>query len=568
MVRLTRGSLLWLAPVASGALVGMCFPGGDFPWISAGWLMPVALVPLLVAIESLPTSAAPMSRARFAKASRVSGFSRARRAMALTWVFGAVLNSIAFFWTTSPSILFGGIPPAPAYALFALYCVLSAVFYPIVFFPFLWNAGRMAKKQMRPLPLIALALVSTALEHWVPRFFFWTFGSLTHFSAPLNQLAALGGFSTLTFFILLGNAWISRSVYSHPRSPGRVVVSLAGVAAMWGVLWGGGEFRIRSREADLKAAPHTRVAWVQPNFTFSELSSNPERDASAQTQSLDNLLTTSQEAVDSAKAKGDTPLDLVIWPESVAPQDFGWNRSQIERVQLFTKTNGVSVLAQAMEFEEDEVKKLGWRAATTYSTSFLIRPDGSQSAKFRKWVPIPFGESVPLEGWFPWLGDLVRDHVGNTGKVGIGTSYEALAYTPEFRVAPLICFDAISTLLPRLQVSKGGASILVNQANFAWMGRSNAGAEFRELARYRAIENARSLVLAANNGPSVAFDPLGRPITSSTPLMKRAVDSAALPVVAWTTPYSVVGDIPLAVLAILSGVILLVNSGRKERVVL
>jgi len=547
-------------------MCALCFPGERFPWLSLGWLMPFALVPLFAAIESLPTSTPTTSRVRSSGAVRISGSARARRALGLIWFFGFVLNSIAFFWTSEPAIAFGGIPKIPAYAMFAAYCAISALFYPIVFLPFLWNAGRLAKKQARPFGLVWMALASTALEHFVPRFFFWTFGSLTHASDALNQWASVGGFSFLSFFIILGAAWIARSACSSPRSPGRVGLALTGCAAMWAALYGLGQARIDRLEVELDAAPKTRVAWVQPNFTFAELSSNPERTADDREQSLDDLLAVTGEAVELSRTRGLAPLDLIVWPESVAPSDFAWSKTQLARTQSFTADNKVTILAQAVEFDEDEVKAKGWRGATTFSISFLVRPDGSQSSRYRKWVPIPFGESVPMEQYFPWLGDLIRSRVGNTSKVGVGESYDALAYTPEFRVAPLICFDAILPRLPRLQASKGGASIFVNQANFVWMGRSNAGAEFRELVRYRSVENGRSMILAANTGPSVAFDPLGRAMTPTTPLLKRAIDMAALPVVSWRTPYSYVGDIPLAVLGVLSGVILFLNAGRKERI--
>lgn len=564
--RLSRSTaLLLLAPVASAFLVAMCFPGGRFPWLSAGWLMPVALVPLFLALESLPTSNPTTSRVRVARETRVTPFRRARKAAFLVWLFGAVLNSIAFFWTTEPAILFGGIPKIPAYVGFGFYCALAAVFYPIIFSPFVWNIGRLAKKHARSFGLVWMALAATALEHFTPRFFFWTFGSLTHHSDALNQWASVGGFSFLSFFIFLGAAWLARSALSQPRSPGRVGVALGGVAGLWTLLYGLGQWRIERLEAELASAPKTKVAWVQPNFTFAELSSNPNRTPDDREQSLDDLLAATREAATSAQARGLAPLDLIVWPESVAPSDFAWSPAQIARAQSFTAEHNTTILAQAIEFDEQEVKEKGWRGATTFSMSFLVRPDGSQSSRFRKWVPIPFGESVPLENVFPWLGELLRAHVGNTSKVGIGNSYEALAYTPDFRVAPLICFDAILPLLPRLQASKGGASIFVNQANFVWMGRSNAGAEFRELARYRAIENGRSMILAANTGPSVAFDPLGRPITQTTPLLKRAVDMAELPVVTWRTAYSYVGDIPLALLGVLSGVMLMLHAGRKER---
>ena len=530
----------------------------------------MALVPLFLTLESLPQEGAHYQGAAH---SRNHGMKvgtaawRGARAFLAFWIFGVVLNAIAFFWTTSPSILFGGIAPTPAYLLFALYCLASATFFPLIFSPYIFNVMHCTRKSKKPVSLVCMALVATAAERFVPRFFFWTFGSLTHDSSPLNQWSSFFGFSTISFFIFFGASAIARALHQNMKMPEKALGPIGFVFAMWLSVWGIGWLRIVSLEADLASARTSKIAWVQPNFTFNELSSSKEKTPEKQLHNLDNLLGISNEAVEFGKNNvfgGETP-ELLIWPESVAPSDFGWNPAMLARAQEFAKLNELSILAQAVQFNDKEVAEKGWNRSTTYSVSYLIRKDGSQSGKFLKWIPIPFGESVPFEDTFPRLGDWVRNNIGNTSKVGRGTSYEGLAFSPDFRVAPLICFDAIYQKLPRLQASEGNASLFVNQANFVWMGRSNAGYEFLELARFRAIENGRSMILAANTGPSVAIDPLGRLLTQPTPLMERAFQAAKVPMVTWTTLYSILGDIPLALMGALGGVRILWQLSSRAR---
>jgi apolipoprotein N-acyltransferase len=93
------------------------------------------------------------------------------------------------------------------------------------------------------------------------------------------------------------------------------------------------------------------------------------------------------------------------------------------------------------------------------------------------------------------------------------------------------------------------------------MGNSNAGREFMELTRYRALENGRSVVLAANTGPSGAFDPLGRAVGARNQILKREFGRASLPIVDWTTPYQVWGHFPLYLMGVIS--VLYVTFTRK-----
>lgn len=556
----------FIAAIASGLLVACGFPGDAFPTLSLSWLLPFAMVPLFSAMDRLPSGTLVLPRGR--KSARregartlVSSFARWRLAFFLSWAFGAALASVAFFWVTAPAILFGKVPPPAAYAGFAAYCLLSGAFFAIVLLPFSINAGRMAKRGTRPWPLLPMVLVATALEFFTPRFFFWTLGSLLHGIPALNQWASFFGFSAGSAFILLSNAWLARAFTATPRSGGRMLAAIGGVIALWGTLYGVGALRMHSLSQKLDQARKTRVGVIQPNFTFSELSSNPERSADAQEQSLDVLLRMTREL---AQKAGSTPLDLIIWPESVAPSDFAWSQPQLAATKELAREIRSPILIQAIEFDDQELKDKGYRRATMFSNSFLIRPDGSKSASFRKWVPIPFGESVPFEAQLPWLGELVRANIGNTSKVGIGTSYAALPYSPDDFVAPLVCFDAIEPKLPRLQALKGNATLYVNQANFVWMGRSNAGAEFYEIGRFRAIENGRSFVLAANTGPTAAFDPLGRPVGERTDLMTQGQLIYELPVWTETTFYTRFGSFPLVAAALVSAVWLVVVTARSR----
>ncbi|NBO38858.1 apolipoprotein N-acyltransferase [bacterium] len=563
-----RSRMLWsvFAAVISGLLTSLGFPRSLSLHSAFAWLMPIALVPLLLAIERLPTTYQSPARAHSTTLRQVTPFTRGLEAFVLFWIYGATVIAIAFHWVTVPAILFGEIPPAVSNVLFCLYCVLAGLYFPLLFFPLVWNASRCSKRNASPFPTWTLVFTTTAIEILMPRFFHWTYGNLMHGSLPVAQWAAWIGSSGLSVFVFASNIVLSRAFADPVRNPGRVGIALVSTLSTWLVIFAVGHQRLKQLRVEQNQARQTNIGFVQPNFRFPYLPNTkryPELEKDATLQSLPSLLSLSDELI--ASQKDSEKLDLLVWPESTTPFDFAWSDADQEVVRKKIKAWNIPLLVQAAEFDKAELDTLGMRKATMYSISFLMRPDGSRSPSFKKWVPMPFGESVPLEDKFPWLGDLVRDNVNNVSKVGRGQSVDALAYSPSDAVAPLICFDAISSDLTRAQATQGNATIYVNQANFLWMWKSNAGFEFLQLGRFRAIENGRSFILAANTGPSAAFTPTGELVGEALPLMTRGALRAKLPVLEKRTIYSDWGDSPLLAGAGLGALVQLIWARRGTR---
>jgi apolipoprotein N-acyltransferase len=108
-------------------------------------------------------------------------------------------------------------------------------------------------------------------------------------------------------------------------------------------------------------------------------------------------------------------------------------------------------------------------------------------------------------------------------------------------IGVLICYELIFPYLSRAEVING-AGLLVNMTNDAWYGRTSAPYQHFSMAVFRAIENRRALVRAANTGISGFIDPAGR-IIGSTPLFEDAVMTKRVPVLKELTFYTRFGDI-------------------------
>jgi apolipoprotein N-acyltransferase len=550
------GFHLVLLAVLSGFLVSLGFPGGWFPFISAWWAVPFGLIPLFLALEFLPNESNWLRTKQKNSTSAHGKKQRFFKSFVLCWIFGSTLASIAFFWITVPMIYFGKINTILSYFIFAAYALVSGMFFALVLLPFSFNAMRCFSRLSKPFPFILLCLISICLEIIIPRFFYWSLGSLFHNSAPLRQWAGIFGSNFLGIFVLYTGVSFAKALAElFGQSIERILKQTLIQSCIWAVLYFGGSLRLSIWNKYTEGAPKKRIAFIQPNFTFEQLSSNSFQSSNSQEQSLETLISMSEEVIASA---GDQKPDLLVWPESVSPTDLGWSQEKQNVIKNLTAKTGVPILNQTVAYNQEELNQLGYQHATMYSESQLWRTDGTISDSYRKWVPIPFGETVPLEDYFPKFGNLIRRYVGNTSKVGKGTSVESIPFSDGANLAPLICFDSVSPQLTRKQVNFGGANLFVNQSNFIWMLHSNAGAQLKEMNRFRGIENGKSIVMASNTGPSTAFNPTGAEIYPSTTLVSKASGYVDVPIVNEEAFYGLFGNSPIYASTLMSLVLFMV----------
>ncbi len=105
----------------------------------------------------------------------------------------------------------------------------------------------------------------------------------------------------------------------------------------------------------------------------------------------------------------------------------------------------------------------------------------------------------------------------------------------------LICYEIIFPALSRALV-QNHASLLVNVTNDAWYGRSSAPYQHFSMSVFRAVENRRSIIRAANTGISGFIEPSGS-VIETTQIFKDAVITQKVPILQVETLYSRFGDV-------------------------
>jgi apolipoprotein N-acyltransferase len=128
----------------------------------------------------------------------------------------------------------------------------------------------------------------------------------------------------------------------------------------------------------------------------------------------------------------------------------------------------------------------------------------------------------------------------------------------------LICFEIIFPELARAQV-KNGARLLVNLTNDAWYGRTSAPYQHFCMAVFRAVENGRPLVRAANTGFSGFINQRGKILGRGTLFSREVLAQDVGHVQSRLTVYTRFGDVFAIGLLVATTLDLLIALYRNKR---
>jgi len=474
---------------------------GSFPQTGLSWLAWFAVTPLLLAAKDLQFK---------------DGFK-------IGLLTGLVHNLTLLYWLSYTMETYGHLSiylAIPILFLFSFYLSLYIAFF----------SGALTRITFKPLMLFFMIPALWVSLEYIRSFLFtgfpWELIAYSQYkSLHIIQVSDILGSYGVSFLLILSNAsvfigflYLTKSGWRGKKVSG---VSFAASALIFlsalTIVWFYGKIRIETTDRVVSASHKARVSVVQGNIGQSE-KWDPALQYSATKKYLDL----------SASVVAEKP-DLVVWPETAAPFYFLYDTGLTEVVQRGVAETGVSFLIGSPSFVQtrDNIEY--------YNSAYLVGPDGKVSGKYDKVHLVPFGEYVPLKKWMPFLGKIV-EQVGDfwPGKKGATINLNGHS------LGVLICYELIFPYLSRAEV-KNGAGLLVNITNDAWYGKTSAPYQHFSMAVFRAVENRRTLVRAANTGISGFIDPSGR-IKATTPIFEDAVMTRTIPILKEITLYTRFGD--------------------------
>lgn len=437
-----------------------------------------------------------------------------RRGATAGFGFGLAANLLALRFVPEVVPRFTGLPSALGWLALLLLAAAQAL-------PWALGSAACIALARRRVPYPLAFATGTYVAAFVPALFPWTpAGGLATWPVFL-QTAELVGERGTSFLLALGAAFLAEGLRpAHVRRRGRRRRGppLAAAATVGAVLAAYGLVRMRAVDAARAAAPHARVALVQPDFDAMF-----RWQASQATTMMDRLTAATRDA----EARGAV---LTVWPESAYPYTLphGLRVAPFgERAVLRSEVHG-PVLTGAYLSKGDG---LGTNAAILVHDGAVIDP--AYDKRHLLW----FGETVPLGGTFPVLRKIFAK----------GTGLEAGRESVLFRTGPigLTVLNCYEDTLPEAgrEAMDPAPNLLVNVTNDAWFEGSAEGELHLRLAAMRAIETRRDLLRAVNRGPTSWVDAAGRIRARHREPGPLLVDAALLEEAsAPRTPWVVVGD--------------------------
>lgn len=466
----------------------------SFPKFGHAAVAWIALVPLLVALHG------------------ATGWRAAR----LGYLTGAVSALGLLYWTSLVVVQYGGLPLVAGALIMLALCLAFAVF-PLLFG---WATGRLVAR-FGTAGLVGTPFLWVATELLRAHTFFEFPWCLLGYSQqpvpPVIQVASVTAVYGVSFLLVASSALVAIAlVEAQLRRP-----SLAALACLLAVTWGLGSWAL---SRPLPESGRITVGLVQGGIR-QEDKWLPENAWSNVGRHL--------ELTARAAARG---ARLVVWPESAVPFLYDAEPALATLLQETVRSQGIHLYFG----NDDRELGPGGDERRIFVGTKLLDPQGHVTARYRKIHLVPFGEYVPLKAVFTFGGRVTAKLVQEVSDFSPGTE----AVTGEVaghRIGGYICYEAIFPGLVR-RFTAQGAELLVNVTNDAWYGRTSAPYQHLAMAAFRAVENRRYMVRAANTGITAVVDPWGR-IHEPTPLFEQTVLVREVPFVAETSFYTRHGDV-------------------------
>lgn len=474
---------------------------GAFPKFGFHWLAWFALVPLLIAIKGQGV----------------------RLSFQIGFVAGLVHYLTLVYWIAYTMRTYGYLPWPVCISVLVLLSAILAM-YVATF------SAAVATLNLKPaagIIVIPLVWVSTEyLRAFLFTGFPWEFLGHSQFrNLHIIQISDIFGVYGISALIALVNTVIAFLIPYRIGKPSRekatgttfAVAAIFAAVLLFAMNWTYGEWRLRTTDRLVKSSPSVLAAVVQGNVEQSV-----KWNSDFQIATIDKYLRLSNDII------GLRP-DIVVWPETALPFYFGHNKPLTERATRGLQKMGTDFMVGSPAFK----RRAG--GVAYFNSAFLTDSNGVVRAQYNKAHLVPFGEYVPLKRWLPFLGKMVAQ----VGDFTAGTVGETILWR-DHRLGVLICYEAIFPYISRA-MAKNGAVLLINITNDAWYGYTAAPYQLFSITVFRAVENRRSLVRAANTGISGFIDPMGR-VLSKTNLFEENAVAMKVPLLEGQTFYTRFGD--------------------------
>ena len=230
--------------------------------------------------------------------------------------------------------------------------------------------------------------------------------------------------------------------------------------------------------------------------------------------------------------------DLIIWPESALPTLQTNIGGLLDELSIKLKRQHVGLLTG---IPSDS------RSGDYYNSVIAL---GRASGTYQKRRLVPFGEYVPLE---QWLRGAIRFFDLPMSAFSPGAAQQRPIHLGTLKIATAICYEIA---YPDLLASDArDANILLTVSNDTWFGDSIGPHQHLQIARMRAIENAKPLLRGTNDGITANISPRGK-VLEQLPRFQPGILKTEVTPYKGSSPFSQYGSLPIIALSLVTLILL------------
>lgn len=486
MMRLARGQK-FLALFVSGAL----FPLSLAPF----YLWPIAILSIAVLFRTLQNQTP-------------------RQALVKSLVFGFGMFFAGVSWVYVSIHEHGFIPAPLALIATTLFCLFIALLFAL---PFVLSALIPQKPASWLIGLPAIWVLSEWFRSWIFTGFPWLFSGYAHTETWLSGWAPIGGVMWLSFLTALAAALLSQLSQSNKNQYNIKSVKIASLAIIAAVVSG---YFLQQISWTSATGKNLSVVLIQPNTD-----QHKKWVYSEQQGILQQLKTQTQPH---------WGADIIIWPEAAIPTTPKNVWRFLDQLDLQAKVNQTAFITGIPTYQP---------ASERYFNSVMML--GENRGQYDKTRLVPFGEYVPFASQ---LRGLIKFFNLPMSFFSLGDADQPLLNVAGEKVATAICYEIV---YPNLVAGIAKeATMLLTVSNDAWFGRSIAPRQHMQMARMRALENAKPMMRGTSNGVTALVDHRGE-ITAQLEQFSAGELSGTIAPRTGQTIFSQTGSWPTVILSLL-----------------
>ena len=518
------------------ALTGMAlttaFPGVNFQ--PAAWVCIAPLLWLCVDVSKRRAFAYGMTWGYFW--SLTSTFFLREINIAIPFVFGAVLGVFIAFWAmlipvvcrsllVPPEVRVRGAAAVAAYPRYQTRDEILAMF-----------------------TLAAWWVILEWIRSWIFTGFPWNLLAATQWkNLNLIQICEYTGIYGLSFLVILVNialfftakdllAVVRGAKYRRPLT---LYASLFLVAAA--AFSGMGVWKKYNRLYAPENVTEYKVGVVQPDLSQRRTGGEEStREALDVCSRLSEALIADKKAAEAVSADFDSitvnpvpTLQLIVWPETAVPTAYyGGGPVAAEyrtRVRRMIRESGTPFLVGTLSYDnirsntEFDMFNSALLLKEFPLTGGNIKYDADTAGRYDKVHIVPFGEFIPLNDKFPFIGRLV----GMGRNLTPGKAFRPVDLTKDVRAGVMICYEDVFAYAAR-ELVRNGANFLLVVTNDAWYPTSTEPEQHYANAVLRTVETRLPMLRCGNSNYSVLIDQFGRTVDSVTKRIDPATGETEL----------------------------------------